>query len=142
MLTKISDLLENEKCELELEPYTDKDGVDWVYIKMEGCRSVRIRENGFWEQSGRMGRFGKAPFKEAIKTVLHIFHCVEAKRKFVKDAKLGRCDNRELINLNAAGWRESCLSRTAWHFDHPDFPDVRVMWRHAYLDSESSIEVQ
>lgn len=139
MLNEVSDIIENSGLDLELEPHTDKDGVDWIYVKMKNCRSVRIRKNGYWEQLG-YGRFGKALFKEAVLEVIHVFQGVMAKRKFIEDAKLGQCENRELINLSAAGWRESCPSENAWHFDHPEFPNIRVTWRHAKHASADSVE--
>lgn len=139
MLDVASDIIETSSLEIELEPHTDKDGVDWLYIKMAKCRSIRIRSNGYWEQVGG-GRFGKAPFDQAVESAIDLFRGVVAKRKFVKDAQLGQCNNRELINLAAAGWRESCPSNHAWHFDHPEFPKIRVTWRHTANASEDSVE--
>lgn len=130
MLNAICDLIEDSNLDLTLEPHTDKEGVDWIYVKMKDCRSIRIRDTGYWEQPGRHGRFGKAPFPEAVKAVIDVFRGIVAKRKFIRDAKLGKCNHRELINLADAGWRESCPSEHAWHFDHPEFPGIRISWRH------------
>lgn len=135
LVMKADQVLDTVDLDIQMQPHTDASGKVWVYLSFSGSRSFRVDENGFWEQiggSGRFGseRFGKTSFEQAVCRVIECFRADLARKKFMKDGKIGECENRELILLGNAGWLESCPTEHAWHFSHPDFPGVLVSWRH------------
>lgn len=129
LLMRAAQVLDTVDLDIQMQPHTDAGGKVWVYLSFSGSKSFRVDKDGFWEQVG-CERFGKTSFEQAVCRVIECFRADLARKKFMKDGKIGECGNRELICLRNAGWLESCPTENAWHFSHPNFPGVRVAWRH------------